>query len=534
MSAFRRLASACALALTACALPLDPPPSGPVNNATKERQGGILQLSASDDVRTLDPAIGYDVVSWSFEQMIFNTLVDYDEGTDIVPELAESWEAGDDDTRFMLHLRRDVRFSTGRPFDSSDVSYSLKRLLKPSLHSQGAAFFDGITGASEYMAGTTNDIRGIVVHGPFQLEIQLSRRDPLFLHKLAMPFAAVVDREAVEREGDVGFSRRPVGTGPFMLDEWVAWQRLRLVRNPLYFRTGLPHLDGVELAIGVSDQLAWFKYQRGELDVSGIPAAEFNRVVHDERYRPLLLERTTLRTQYVGLNCGLAPFDRVAVRQALNLAVNKQRILELLDGRGIVADGILPPDMPGYDRPVPSYPYDPSEARQLLADTNLAREGTVSLWVTRDDGALRIAQSLQQDLAAVGVGMAIKPVDFPALIEAIRHPGVVPMFLLGWEADFPDPSNFLTVLLHSRNQDTNNNTFYANSAVDRVLDAADPLSELDRRQRLFHAAEVLILRDAPWIPLFHPVTFVVRNPRVHGYRLHPLRPARIETVYLSG
>jgi ABC-type transport system substrate-binding protein len=305
-----------------------------------------------------------------------------------------------------------------------------------------------------------------------------------------------------------------------VVTEWVYGQRLRLARNPGYFRPGLPRLDGVELTIGVSDQLAWFKYQRGELDIAGIPSAEFARVRADGRYRPLVIERTTLRTQYLGLNCAMPPFDRVPV-------------LELLDGRGVAATTILPPDMPGYDPTQPGYGYDPEGARARLAEGGAAAGFMSTLWVTRDDGALRIAQSLQQDLRAVSIGLEIKPVDFPALIEAIRHPGQVPLFLLGWEADFPDASNFLTVLLHSRSRDANNNTFYANPAVDRLLDDAAPLVDPVRRLRLFHEAEALVLHDAAWVPLFHPVTFVVRHPRVRDYHLHPLRPARIEETWLA-
>src|SRR5262249_6921614 len=157
---------------------------------------------------------------------------------------------------------------------------------------------------------------------------------------LAMPFGAVVDREQVEKVGDNDFSRAPVGTGPFMLDEWIFGQRLRMKRNPYYWKPGLPYMDGVDVTIGVSDQLAWFKYQRGEIDVSGIPSSEFARVTADARYRPLLQRRTTLRTQYLGLNCQVPPFDRLEVRQAMNLAVDKERLIQLIDDRGVVANGI--------------------------------------------------------------------------------------------------------------------------------------------------------------------------------------------------
>jgi ABC-type transport system substrate-binding protein len=525
------LGAAAAALLAACAVPLDPPPGGPASGGGPPRPGGVLRLAAADDVRTLDPALGYDVASWSFEQMLFDTLVDYDEGTTIVPELAESWTVGRDGARFAFRLRRDVRFGSGRPFSAADVRYSLERLLRPALHSQGAEFFERLEGARDYAAGRAGEIRGIRTPAPDRVEFVLTAPDPLFLHKLAMPFAAVVDREAVEREGETGFARRPAGTGPFVLAEWVAWQRLRLERNPYYFRAGLPYLDGVELTIGVSEQLGWFKYQRGELDVTGIPSAEFTRVAADPRYRPLLLERATLRTQYLGLNCALPPFDRAAVRQAFNLAIDRERLLELVDHRGVVAQGILPPDMPGHDPTLHGFPHDPAGARAHLADAGLAGGFETVLWTGRDDTSLRIAQSVQQDVRGLGVAVRIKPVDFPALIEAVRHPGQVPLFLLGWEADFPDPSNFLTVLLHSRA--TNNHTFYASPEVDRLLDAAEPLVDPGRRFALFRAAEALVVRDAPWVPLFHPVNFVVRHPRVRDYRLHPLRPARVETTWLA-
>jgi ABC-type transport system substrate-binding protein len=530
----RGLAGLAALGVlaAACAVPLDPPPSGPPDGDQPPRLGGVLREASSEDPRYLDPAKGYDTVSWSLEQMLFNTLVAYDAGTNIVPELAESWTLSPDGRHASFTLRHDVVFSTGRPMTAADVKYSLERLLRPTIHSQGAEFFHGIEGARDYVAGTAQEVRGIRTPAPDRVEFDLTAVDPLFLHKLTMPFAAVVDREAAEHFGDDDFTNHPVGTGAFVLEEWVYGQRLRLARNPRYFRPERPYLDAVEVTIGVSPQLAWLKYQRGEIDLAGIPSAEFQRVLADARYRPLILSRTTLRTQYLGLNCQMAPFDRAPVRQAMNLAIDKRRLLELIDGQGVIAPSILPPDMPGAE-PVPGYPHDPAAARQHLQEAGLAGGFETTLWASRDEGSMRLAQSMQEDLRQVSVTLALKPVDFPALIEAVRHPGIVPLFLLGWEADFPDPSNFLIVLLHSRSRDTNNNTFYSNPAVDRLLDEAEPLLDPARRFRLFHEAEVRIMQDAPWVPLFHPAGSAVRHPRVRNYELHPLRPARLEETWLA-
>jgi peptide/nickel transport system substrate-binding protein len=527
------LIAAASLLAAACAVPLDPPPSGDPEGGGPPHAGGVLRLAGAEDPRTLDPARGYDTASWSFEQMLFSTLVRYDDEMHVVPDLAESWTTSPDGRLLSFTLRRDVRFSTGRAFGAADVKYSLERVLRPAIHSQGAEFFQGIQGAKDYVAGRATDVRGIQTPAPDRVEFTLVEVDPLFLQKLTMLFAAVVDREAVERVGDEDFTHHPVGTGPFVLAEWTYGQRLRLERNPLYFRPGVPRLDGVDVTIGVSPQLAWLKYQRGELDLAGIPSAEFQRVQADARYRPLILSRTRLDTQYVGLNCEVPPFDRVAVRQAMNLAIDKQRLIELIDGQGVIANGILPPDMPGAE-PVTGFAHDPAAARRLLEEAGLGKGFETTMWASRDEGTMRLAQSMQQDLRAIGVRLRFKPVDFPALIEAIRQKGMVPLFLLGWEADFPDPSNFLTVLLSSKSRDTNNNTFYSNPEVDKLLDEAEPVLDLSRRFRLFHEAEVIVVRDAPWIPLFYPSGTAVRHPRVRDYRLNPLRPARLEETWIAG
>src|SRR5438552_3181836 len=188
-------------------------------------------------VLTLDPAIGYDTGSWAFEQMLFNTLVDYDDGTNIVPELAESWQVSPDGRRFAFTLRHGVHFSSGRVLAAGDVKYSLERLLRPALHSPGAEFFAGLDGVDDYVAGRVTEVRGITTPASDRVEFVLAAVDPLFLHQPAMPFASVVDPHAVERAGDLGFRRQPVGTGAFTLAEWVAGQGMVLARNPLRFRS---------------------------------------------------------------------------------------------------------------------------------------------------------------------------------------------------------------------------------------------------------------------------------------------------------
>ncbi len=494
-------------------------------------EGQYLRLADQDDVPTLDPARGYDTASWQFEEMLFNTLLDYDDDGNLVPELATHWDVSADQRTYEFHLRSDVRFTNGRPLVAGDIRYSITRVLDPHTQSQGAEFFRGIVGAEECVAARCR-VSGIETPDAYTVRITLRDFDPLFLHKLAMPFAAAVPAEEVERWGE-DFGRHPVGTGPFLLQEWSSGQRLLLVRNPNYFVAGVPRLAGVQRLVGVNEELEWLKYESGQLDVASIPPAEFPRVVRDPRYQSALRHVTTMRTTYLGMNCRLPPFTDRRVRQAMNYAVNKTKLLRLINDRGVIARGILPPNMPGYNPDVPGYGFDPQRARQLLGEAGYAEGFATTLWVRSDETMLRLAQSVQQDLADVGVRLQVKAIAWGPFLEAVKLPDLVPFFLLGWEADFPDPSNFLEVLLHSKYIGSNNNTNYRNPEVDTLLDTAAHTIDPEARIKLLQRVELLAVSDAPWVFLYHPVTYVVVNPRVRDFRLHPLRPPRLEHVWLA-
>lgn len=491
----------------------------------------VLRLAGKDDVPTLDPALGYDTASWQFEDMLFDTLLDYDESGALSGELALRWQVSDDGLRYRFQLREDARFSSGRTLTAEDARLALERVLVPGTRSPGAELYRGIAGAQECTAWPCH-LRGLSVPSPWVLEVTLAAPDPVFLHKMAMPFAAPVPPEVVRERGD-DFGRAPVGSGPFQLAEWRAGQRLLLTRNPHYYRPDVPRVPGVLRLVGVDDDVGWLKFLSGELDITAIPPPEFSGVIRSAERAPRIRKVTTMRTHYLGLNCELAPFDDRRVRRALNYAVNKPKLLRLLNDRGVVANGFVPPNMPSYQSTVPGYPFDPERARRLLHEAGYAAGLSSTLWLRNDETAIRLGQSIQQDLAAVGVHLQLRPLAWGTFLDAIKRPGHVPMFLLGWEADFPDASNFLEVLLHSKQIGANNNTGYRNPEVDALLDRAAQMTDAALRQNLLQEVERLAFDDAPWVFLYHPVSYEIVSHRVRDYQLHPLRPARFRTVWLE-
>jgi ABC-type transport system substrate-binding protein len=494
----------------------------------------MLRLASEDDVPTLDPAAGYDTASWQFEQMIFSTLVRYgDANVDLEPDLATSWESSPDGRSFTFHLRREVRFTNGRAVTSGDFRYAIERVLAPVTRSKGGEYYRGIAGAADFMAGRAAHLRGIETPDSFTISFRLEAPDPLFVHKLAMPFAAAVPREVAARWGE-DFSRHVVGSGPFKLQEWIGGQRIVLVKNPDYYIADEPRLDAVVELIGVNPQLEWLKFEAREIDVSTIPPAEFPYVMKTPALKALTIHNVTVTTNYLGMNCQMPPFNDARVRRAFNYAIDKRKLVALLNGRGIVARGVLPPSLPGFNPGLHGYPYDPARAHRMLEEAGVG-DGRLSplLWTRADPTALMLGQSIQQDLDLAGVHAVLKPVAWGPLLEAIRQPHTVPLFMLAWEADFPDPENFLDVLLSRKQWGSNNDTFYDNPQVDGLLAEAAPVTNLAQRYALYRQAEQIVVADAPWVFLYNPVNYVIRQPWVHEYVLNPMRPTRFEKVWLS-
>jgi oligopeptide transport system substrate-binding protein len=494
----------------------------------------VLHLASRDDIPTLDPVAGYDTASWGFEQMLFDTLVRYsDAGVELVPDAAAAWEVSADARTFTFHLRHDVRFSNGRAVTSADFKYEIERVLDPANKSQAIEYYREIVGAQPFSAGSAKSVAGVELGGRWTIIFHLAAPDPIFLDKLAMPFASAVPREVVSRyAGD--FSRHAVGSGPFMLKEWSGGQRIVLVKNPWYFLRPLPHLDAVVEQIGVDDDLEWLKFETGALDVlSAIPPAEFTYVMKTPRLKALTLSRVTLSTDYLGMNCQMPPFTDLRVRRALNYAINKDKLLAVFNHRGVAARGILPPGLPGFDPTLQGYPYDPAKARQLLEESAIPKNFAPQLWMRADQTEMMLAQSIQQDLALVGLHVVLKPVAWPPLLEAVRQPHTVELVLSGWEADFPDPENFLQVLFARNQWGTNNNAFYYNPEVDALFAKAAPLNDMNERYNLYARAQRIIVSDAPWVFLYYPITYLIRQPWVHGYVLNPMRPTRLERIWLD-
>ena len=512
---------------------------GPLERLNHEEN--VLRIAVPSDPRSLDPAIAYDVVTWPLVRTLFHGLVDYDDDLNLVPWHARSWTISEDGRTITFKLRQDIRFSNGRPITSEDFAYSLQRILNPAVKSPGQGFYRNIAGARAFQDGSADRVLGLRTPDLETLEIELVQPDLPFLYCIAMPFAYAVPREEVERRGDE-FGRYPVGAGPFTLARWQRGTGLRLEKNPDYYRADDIRLEAIDLMVGGDETLHMMMFERGELDIAsvtstGIPDADFIRVMNDPVLSKRVAHQPLNAIQYLSMNTELPPFDHVNVRRAVNHAIDRERIVGLISDRGIPATGVLPPGMPGFNEALAGYEHDPGKARVLLEEAGFADGFTTELMVTAQSGIdTKIGQAVQQDLAEVGITVEIRPVTGPTRIEATGRRGAVPFATFGWYQDYPDPSNFLDVLLNGNRiteVHSTNVAFYDNEHVNALLNEASSSTDQAHRLALYQEAERLIVDDAPWVFLYYPQMYLLRQPWLKGLKLNPVWPIRYELMWIE-
>jgi peptide/nickel transport system substrate-binding protein/oligopeptide transport system substrate-binding protein len=505
------------------------------------KPGGEIVITYKDDVATLDPAIGYDWQNWSMIKSLFDGLMDYEAGTTTLrPDLAESYEISPDGQTFTFKLLKGVKFHNGREMTAEDVKYSIDRVVNPTTQSPGQGFFGSIKGYEEAAAGKADGLSGITVVNPLTVKFELTRPDATFLHVMAINFSHVVPKEEVEKYG-ADFGKNPVGTGAFKLAEWTLGQRVVFAKNPDYWNKGLPYLDKITFEIGQEPIVALLRLQKGEIDVpgDGIPPAKFQEVMNDPDQKARVVEGGQLHTGYVTMNVNIPPFDNVKVRQAVNMAINKDRIVQLINNRAVPANQPLPPSMPGYAKDYKGYPYDAAKAKELLAEAGHAEGFETDLYVMNTDPNPRIAQGIQQDLAAIGIKANIQALAQANVIAAGGEKEGAPMIWSGgmaWIADFPDPSNFYGPILGCGGAVPGgwNWSWYCNEDLDKKAAEADSVvdpAKAEERAKMWSDIYVKIMEDAPWAPVFNEQRFTMKSPRMGGADNLYVDPVHIPVNY---
>ncbi len=485
--------------------------------------GQELRLPGSDPI-TLDPAVASDAVSASYIVEIFGGLVTIDPDLNIVPDIARSWDISPDGTVYTFHLRDDVVFhNTNRLVTADDFKYSMERAADPATASSVAdAYLGDIVGAKDMIRGRAEEIKGIRVVDDFTLEITIDAPKPYFLAKLTYPTAFVVDRQQVE--GDPrNWTRKPNGTGPYKMKEWRLGESVTLEANDRY-HLGAPKIQQVTFLLAGASVLTMYK--KGEIDFSGVSIRDIEGVLDPSD--PLHADYVTgdeLSTYYLGFNTEAAPFDDPKVRQAFGHAIDRETIARVvLKDMLPVANGIVPPGLPGYTSKAQALDYDPEKARQLLKESKYGGPDNLpEITLTEVGGGATVGLDTQAMVEMwkqnLGVTVQIEQTDaatFFADLDAGRHQ----FFASGWIMDYPDPQNVIDLLFYSKSRQ--NSSRYSNAEVDRLIEEARTEQDQARRYDLYSQAEQIIINDAPWIPLYFGRDHALVKSYVKGLSVTPM------------
>ena len=491
---------------------------------------GRLRLSGDDPV-TLDPHIAGDSGSAEYIVEIYGGLVTITPDLEIALDLAESFEVGGGGTVYTFTLRDDVFFHQGRRVTADDVRWSIERAASRELASPTAmAYLGDIVGVRERFFEGAETISGIDVIDDRTIRFTIDAPKPYFLAKLSYPTAFVVDRQQIEANPR-GWTRRPNGTGPYRLAEWRLGQRIVLQANPRYHE-GEPTLGEVLYELSGGSTLT--RFENGELDVAFVSVNDIERARDpDSAIGPLYRTFPQFTISYIAFNTNVPPFDDANVRRALGHSIDRSLVADVTYNNMLApATGILMPQLPGYSPEDKTLPFDPDEARRLLAASRYgSAEALPEIVVTEvgggAEGRIDTQAFIQQWREELGIEVRIQQTDFATFL-ADQDAGRLQMFNAGWIMDYPDPEDILDLKFHSRSE--LNDVGYANPEVDALLEEARVEQDTDARLALYRRVERLIVEDAAWLPLYFSQSHVVVGEDVEGWFEPPMVTPRLRFV----
>jgi oligopeptide transport system substrate-binding protein len=479
---------------------------------------------ASGEPETLDPA-KWEGSAGGIIGDLFSGLVQLDTSLQPIPDLADHWDVSPDGTVYTFHLRKDVIFHNGKPFTTQDVVFSWNRACSPDIESNTAPTYLGdIAGVPEVIEGEASEISGLRIIDDYTLEVTLDAPKAYFLSKLSYPTSWIVDLSTVSE-----IEERPNGTGPFKLVKHDENEVIILARNSNYHR-GFVSLEYIVYLLypGYPIRL----YEAGEIDFTGIDEDLLDRA--NDPNDPLfgtVYPDAGLCTSYFILDVSKPPFDDPLVRQAFALAIDKERYNEVVEeGKGVIAEGLFPPGLPGYNPELKSAGYDPEKAREALDASLYAGSANLPEIVFTTSGAgtdLSPSDALviQMWEETLGVEITVEQIDYDGYTDQLyaeKHGQIVSF---GWCADYPDPENFADILFHTGSKQNIGN--YSNPSLDDLLEEARSESNVEKRLALYHQIEQFIVDEIPAIFVEHSRTYYgIWKPYVRGYVSTPIGVAQ--------
>jgi len=483
-----------------------------------------------------NPQLNTTGTSFDAARPVYNQLVQFKKGsTEVEPGLAESWTVSDDGLTFTFKLRQGVKihsykdFKPTRDFNADDVIFTFERMWKDDnpYHKVSGGSYDYFSDMG--LTTLLKEIRKVDDH---TVEFVLNSPEAPFVADLAMDFASILSAEyadaMLKAKTPERVDQEPVGTGPW---SFVAYQKDATIRYKAFdpYWGGRQKLDALVYSINKDPAVRYAKLKAGECHVmvgpnpADLPAMKQDKAIN-------LLSQEGLNVGYLSMQVQKKPFDDKRVRQAVNMAIDKQAILgAVFQGAGVAAINPIPPTLWSYNKEVKDYPFDPAKAKALLKEAGYPDGFETDLWampVTRpyNPNARRMAEMMQSDLARIGVKAKIVSFEWGEYRKRLAA-GEHQMALYGWTGDNGDPDNFLYVLLGCEEggskPNQSNASKWCNPEYNDLMLKAKRLPDQDERAKLYAQGQVIAKEEAPWVTIAHSVVYEPIRKEVTGYKISP-------------
>jgi dipeptide transport system substrate-binding protein len=476
---------------------------------------------------------------------IYNRLLEFKPGTtEPVAALAASWNISSDGTVYTFKLRPNVKFQTTdfftptRALNADDVIFSIDRQINAS--NPWAKYVSGASWEYADGMGFPKLIKSIEKVDDLTVKFTLNRAEAPFLADLAMPFASIMSKEYADSLDKAGkkeqLNQQPVGTGPFTFVGYQQDAVIRYKKNADYWGTA-PKIDDLVFAITTDAAVRYQKLKAGECQLMPYPnAADVASMKTDKNLK--VMEQEGLNIAYLAYNTTQPPFDKVEVRKALNMAINKKAIVDaVFQGMATPAVNPIPPTMWSYDKATKDDAYNLDEAKKLLASAGV-KDLSMKLWampVSRPYmlNARRAAEIMQDDFAKIGVKAEIVSYEWAEYLQRSKDKNRDGAAIMGWTGDNGDPDNFLDTLLGCDAVGGNNRAQWCNKDFDALVKKAKATSDVGERTKLYEQAQQIFKKEAPWATIDHSLAVVPMAKGVTGFTQSPLGDFTFETVDIS-
>lgn len=462
---------------------------------------GLLRVGMEAQPTTMDPGLSTDLYSQQVYSHVLEGLLQLDPDGVPRPALAESWTPSADGRVWTFRLRQNVKFHDGTDFTADDVKFTIDRILNPETRSPQRGLLSQITAVDAVDRHTVR----ITTRAAFT---------PILTN---LATAAYMLPRAYHTRVGRDFARRPVGTGPYKWVEWVADERIVLEANPDYY-AGRPSMDRVQFRFIPEASVRLAELESGGTDlIAGVPAQDLRRL----NVSLLVDLHTVIGTNYrlVAFNTSVKPYDDLRVRQAIAHALDRQKIVDVVwPGRGVVAEGPIPPTSWAYDERFKGLGFNLNRAKQLMAEAGHASGFEMNYLMTAGEEAQREVALLIDQLKAINVTVKVTAVEFPTLLDRLLKT-TYDTLRVGWTVN-PEPDALLYSPFHSSAIGGFNFTKYKNARVDELLDRGRTVTNQNDRVRIYREAQRLIVQDAPMAFLFHERRTYATRKAVTGFRPH--------------